>query len=342
MSQHPQSQDGAAEKPSNVRVVPIFVEGRDEPVINKDFPDSTSSSSSTAGQHHHMPDHHPRMATNLDFGTDIPSFPQGASISDWAKQMPVRSNMKDRLREFFDDRESPIRTIPVNHMAPEPRVHNNMRRQASPQPTQQERKRTTSGGATAPTPPPPQPQQKPTEPKPKAQAPQPPPAQKKEQTPPPQQQQQTPQPPPSKPAPVDAITKIQQIQRDVLDLMVKVEQFEGKSKRDKEYLYLDEMLTQNLLRLDTVDTDGKENVKLARREAVKCINRCLAVLEAKADAAEQQAAEQPTEVGEAPSKTASQSSVYDNNHDAESNKASEAMAAESPPQADKMNPPASQ
>lgn len=71
--------------------------------------------------------------------------------------------------------------------------------------------------------------------------------------------------------------------------MTQVEHFEGKGKRDKEYLWLDEMLTQNLLKLDTIDTDGQENVKLARREAVKCINRCLSVLEAKAEAADEMA-----------------------------------------------------
>lgn len=54
-------------------------------------------------------------------------------------------------------------------------------------------------------------------------------------------------------------------------------------------MYLDEMLTQNLLKLDTIDTDGKENIKLARREAIRCINKCIGVLEAKADSGAQQA-----------------------------------------------------
>lgn len=88
----------------------------------------------------------------------------------------------------------------------------------------------------------------------------------------------------------DSIVKIQNIQRDVLALMDQVERFNGNTRKDRQYMYLDEMLTQNLLKLDTIDTDGKENIKQARREAIKCINTCIAVLEAKADLGAQQLA----------------------------------------------------
>lgn len=318
MSQQENTETKAA--PQNVRVVPIFVEGRDEPVINRDFVDSSGPSAahpSTQQQHHHhhrhLPDP-PHMERNMDF--EIPAFRHG-SIFDRAKDFPVRGGMRDNIRDFFRDETSPTprgeSPMRQNHTAaPEPRVHN-FRRQASPQPQQAApRPRTFSGGPTSqhqqqqhhPAPAP----QKPTQEQP---APPPPPpaaespAPKKEATP----------PPAPKPAPLDPISKIQQIQRDVLDLMNKVEQFEGKGKKDKEYLYLDEMLTQNLLKLDTVDTDGKDNVKLARKEAVKCINRCLAVLEAKAEAGNEQTA-QPSEAAEhpqqPPSKQSSRGSVYDN------------------------------
>lgn len=91
-------------------------------------------------------------------------------------------------------------------------------------------------------------------------------------------------PPPIPPAPKeDSIIKIQKIQKDVLDLMDKVEQFQGNSRKDKNYIYLDEMLTINLLKLDTIDTEGRDNIKHARREAIKCINKCISVLENKAD-----------------------------------------------------------
>jgi BCL2-associated athanogene 3 len=315
--------------PQTVRVVPIFVEGRDEPLVNKDFPDSGPP---PQHHHHHLPDP-PRMPSNMDFGAELPSFRHG-SIFDRAKDFPVRGNMRDNIRDFFRDSpsptqrgESPMRNIPVNHKAGEPKVHN-ARRQPSPQPQQappppQERKRTVSGGN------PPHSQEQWQQPQrastPQATAP------RKEPTPPPQ--------PAPKPAPLDPIAKIQQIQRDVLDLMSKVEKFEGKNKKDKEYLYLDEMLTQNLLKLDTVEAEGKENVKLARREAIKCINRCLAVLEAKADAAEQaggQPQKEPTPP-KANSKepTPDRNSVYDNAEQAPDTTAttqSAEPAASQPPQ----------
>lgn len=62
--------------------------------------------------------------------------------------------------------------------------------------------------------------------------------------------------------------------------MCAVEQFGGE-RNDKEYMYLDEMLTRNLLKLDTIDTNGKESIRLARKEAIKCIQASIAVLDAK-------------------------------------------------------------
>jgi BCL2-associated athanogene 3 len=88
--------------------------------------------------------------------------------------------------------------------------------------------------------------------------------------------------PPQTPHTTDCINKIQDIQRDVLDLMGKVERFGG-LKGDKEYMYLDEMLTRNLLKLDTIDTNGKESIRLARKEAIKCIQASIAVMDAKSE-----------------------------------------------------------
>ncbi|XP_017036639.1 BAG domain-containing protein Samui isoform X1 [Drosophila kikkawai] len=88
--------------------------------------------------------------------------------------------------------------------------------------------------------------------------------------------------PPQTPHTLDSINKIQDIQRDVLELMGKVEQFKG-TRQDKEYVYLDEMLTRNLLKLDTIDTNGKDSIRLARKEAIKCIQASINVLEAKAE-----------------------------------------------------------
>ncbi|XP_059217097.1 BAG domain-containing protein Samui isoform X1 [Stomoxys calcitrans] len=97
-----------------------------------------------------------------------------------------------------------------------------------------------------------------------------------------QQQQQSTGLPPQTPHTVDSINKIQDIQRDVLELMSCVEKFAG-TRSDKEYAYLDEMLTRNLLKLDNIDTNGKESIRLARKEAIKCIQASINVLEAKAE-----------------------------------------------------------
>lgn len=88
--------------------------------------------------------------------------------------------------------------------------------------------------------------------------------------------------PPQTPHTTNCIKKIQDIQADVLDLMGKVERFGG-ARGDREYAYLDEMLTRNLLRLDTIDPNGRENIRLARKEAIKCIQASITVLEAKAE-----------------------------------------------------------
>ncbi|GAB0094007.1 hypothetical protein DMENIID0001_092080 [Sergentomyia squamirostris] len=114
------------------------------------------------------------------------------------------------------------------------------------------------------------------------------------QEPPPASQPEAP-PTPS----AESIAKIQQIQKEVLELMFRVEAFQGNSRADKEYLFLDEMLTRNLLKLDTIDTQGNESIRLARREAIKCIQASLSVLEAKADGSKvkPEVANEPTAEG---------------------------------------------
>lgn len=98
----------------------------------------------------------------------------------------------------------------------------------------------------------------------------------------PVQQQAPPVAPQPRPAANDPISKIQQIQQDVVNLMGEVEKFSG-SKKSKEYMLLDEMFTRNLLKLDDIDTQGQESIRLARKEAIKCIQALLSILEAKAD-----------------------------------------------------------
>lgn len=303
--QNQQQQGQASAGQPNVRVIPIFVEGRDQPVINRDLPDSSSSGSiPEMGQ---MPRQEmPRMAPTMDFGNDMPSFTHG-SIFDRAKDFPVRRNFPT-AQEFFNrgaspSRESPIRQVPVNHanepaFAPfqsQPQQQQYMpprRQQPSPTqvpfpPNKQPRSRTSSRNSEEPPVQVQQPEPRQVPIHRQSPSPQQPQSQQQQQSAAPEQEptMEEPKPQPVREGPIE---KIQKIQKDVLDLMTQVEQFNGRTRKDKEYIYLDEMLTQSLIRLDDVETQGKENVKLARKEAVKCINRCLSVLEAKAEAAEQQ------------------------------------------------------
>lgn len=125
----------------------------------------------------------------------------------------------------------------------------------------------------------------------------PPNRQQKMPSPSPQPKASTPQPEPEPEKPPvnlnDPLEKIKSVKNDVLDLMQQVETFIG-TRKDKRYMYLDEMLTRNLLKLDNVETEGKDNIRTMRREAIKCIQECINKLEAKAQAHEQQTAHEET------------------------------------------------
>lgn len=255
-----------------VRHIPIFVEGRDEPYINKDHVDSgTGGSQSSAPQTssnntsafasaesssdpHSFQNHHSFTRPPMNFGDDIgfgfgQDMPRpSGSIFERAKDFPVR--------DFFNMRSaSPRRSESpsnVHRQSPSPAGvhHQHPQRQAPPQSNQDRQV----------------PVQRSTTPQ-------------RQQAPPPVDQAI----PAKQKAIEDSITKIQKIQASVLDLMSRVEQFDGKNR--KEYVLLDELLTQNLLKLDDIDAEGKENIKNARREAIKCINSLISLLEAKNDEA---------------------------------------------------------
>lgn len=71
------------------------------------------------------------------------------------------------------------------------------------------------------------------------------------------------------------------VMNEVKDLEVTVDGFSGISKQDKQYKYLEEMLTRSLLKLDCVDTDGQDNIRQARKNAVRMIQAALDLLELK-------------------------------------------------------------
>lgn len=77
------------------------------------------------------------------------------------------------------------------------------------------------------------------------------------------------------------LVKLDKIMDNVHDLEKQISAFRG-DKNSKEYKFLDEMLTRNLLALDGIDTAGRNDVRQQRKESIKSINRCLSILESKA------------------------------------------------------------
>ncbi|KAA0713736.1 BAG family molecular chaperone regulator 4 [Triplophysa tibetana] len=88
----------------------------------------------------------------------------------------------------------------------------------------------------------------------------------------------------SAPAPLGdnpSLARVQQVLARVQLLLEDVDEFVGK-KTDKGYRCLEELLTKELLELDSVETQGQDTVRLARKEAVQRIQAILDHLEKKA------------------------------------------------------------
>ena len=71
---------------------------------------------------------------------------------------------------------------------------------------------------------------------------------------------------------------MEQIVERVAKLEQEVKCFNGK-KNDKKYLLLEELLTKELLALDSVDPEGRVDVRQARRDGVRRVQTILDVLE---------------------------------------------------------------
>lgn len=77
------------------------------------------------------------------------------------------------------------------------------------------------------------------------------------------------------------LARVHEVMARVLLLQEDVDEFVGK-KTDMSYRCLEELLTKELLVLDSVETQGQENVRQARKEAVQRIQAILDQLEKKA------------------------------------------------------------
>ncbi|XP_077470299.1 BAG family molecular chaperone regulator 3 [Stigmatopora argus] len=85
------------------------------------------------------------------------------------------------------------------------------------------------------------------------------------------------QPPPQCPV-HPGLAKVQKIVERVAKLEEEVKSFQGK-KNDKKYLLLEELLTKELLALDSVDPEGRVDVRQARRDGVRRVQNILEELE---------------------------------------------------------------
>jgi BAG domain len=79
---------------------------------------------------------------------------------------------------------------------------------------------------------------------------------------------------------LSSLDLIEQILSEASSLRSDVEKFTGR-RGEKQYLVLEEMLTRLLIKLDVIDSQGIEDVRNARREAVRKVQSSLDLLELK-------------------------------------------------------------
>lgn len=77
------------------------------------------------------------------------------------------------------------------------------------------------------------------------------------------------------------LEQIELIMAEARKQKAEVDRFVG-SKQDKVFLIIEEMLTRLLIKLDRIDSEGKEEIRNARRDAVKQVQASLDLLESKA------------------------------------------------------------
>lgn len=223
--------NGAHSTTPSVRHIPIFVEGRDEPLINRNH-------DSTSGHHQSAPlnqQHSSSSTTSTTTHSKRPTSGPSPNPFDWSRKFAQMGGLQSTTstaaaapppqphqHTSSTRNESPQRTIPVSHSAP-PSVHHHT---ASATPRQHPyAQHTQSEGRATPDTPPQHQQQQSSAPSPSQHN-----AEPHQRPQPPKQQQQQPQQHAAEPqyaaprsgAPDVAFTKITQIQVNVLELMDQV------------------------------------------------------------------------------------------------------------------------
>ena len=77
------------------------------------------------------------------------------------------------------------------------------------------------------------------------------------------------------------LEQVKLILTEATELQQRVNAFDG-AKGDKEYTYLDEMLTRKLLKLDNILSEGNEEIRNVRKQAVRTVQSSIDQLELKA------------------------------------------------------------
>ncbi|XP_017884709.1 BAG domain-containing protein Samui isoform X2 [Ceratina calcarata] len=227
--QPPSQQQQKPQQQSNVRHIPIFVEGRDEPVLPRSFAEEAP--------------YFRREPSPTQFSTP-PHFPRhdssfGSRFGGRHHQWPP--HFQDSFYPASSTFENPPRKQQQQHYE-QPRQQPKQTQQHDEQPKQQWQK----------------PEQK-------------------------QAEQQEAAPPKPKPTlPKDPLERVALVQKEVDSLAEQVNQYTGNSRTDKQYIYLDEMLTRELIKLDDIETEGRENVRQARKNAIRTIQETISLLESKA------------------------------------------------------------
>jgi len=75
--------------------------------------------------------------------------------------------------------------------------------------------------------------------------------------------------------------EVEEINQELSSLNEQISTFSGHAT-DKQYRFLDEMLTRLLIKLDNIDTQGQEDVRTARKQAVAAVHAAVTLLESKA------------------------------------------------------------
>lgn len=87
----------------------------------------------------------------------------------------------------------------------------------------------------------------------------------------------TPTPSAGRPSELD---QIERIRKETETLLPRIQSFQGE-RNDRDFIYLDEMLTRLLLKLDNVPVEGRDDIRLARKGAISAIQQCIYQLESK-------------------------------------------------------------